>query len=115
MGERTKWKSFLEEYLAERDTVKVVFHLVDSRLDAVEAVDEEIMRTVRDMVASRPWRYVLVLTKADKLLRSAATEQVLDRHADNVRAKLVEVLGPDLAVSTPIVITSSVSKRGRDL
>ncbi|KAH8073329.1 GTP binding protein [Aureococcus anophagefferens] len=56
-----------------------------------------------------PLRPVLVLTKADK----KDSKVSLDAQA-RLRADLAAATSPDRAATTPIVVTSAVSKRGRD-
>ena len=89
-------------YFHERETLKVIFHLVDSRHGPV-AQDFEIMR----LMASIPDRvkYVVCLTKADKRdnrYREAAFA-VKDAFAET---------GCD--PQTPVLLTSSTSRLGRD-
>jgi GTP-binding protein EngB required for normal cell division len=48
---RAKWAGFMREYLYERATLKVVFHLVDSRTGPV-AADEELMRVMAGLLLS---------------------------------------------------------------
>jgi GTP-binding protein EngB required for normal cell division len=89
---------------------QVVFHLVDSRHGPV-AADEELMRLVAK--CPRPLTYVIVLTKADKKDSAAAEKSLgLKRSVESVRAKLAENgLSP---TATPVLLTSSVSRLGRD-
>jgi GTP-binding protein EngB required for normal cell division len=89
---------------------QVVFHLVDSRHGPV-AADEELMRLVAK--CPRPLTYVIVLTKADKKDSAAAEKSLgLKRSLESVRAKLAENgLSP---TATPVLLTSSVSRLGRD-
>ena len=56
-----------------------------------------------------PLRPVLVLTKADK----KDSKVSLDAQA-RLRADLAAATSADRAANTPIVVTSAVSKRGRD-
>lgn len=88
----------------------MIFHLIDSRHGPV-AADEELMKLVAD--SPRPLTYVMVLTKADKKDSAAAEKSMgLKRSIEALRGKLASNgLNPS---TTPIVLTSSVSRLGRD-
>ncbi|KAK7237912.1 GTP binding protein [Aureococcus anophagefferens] len=111
---RDAWAALLERYLAERADVVVVLHLVDARVGAQPTDAELFALTARCDAARRdrglePLRPVLVLTKADK----KDSKVSLDAQA-RLRADLAAATSPDRAATTPIVVTSAVSKRGRD-
>ena len=61
---REGWLSLLKEFVKTRQTLKVVFHLVDARHGLLQADEEclNILTELPDRVA-----YVIVLTKVDKL------------------------------------------------
>ena len=112
----------------------MVFHLIDSRHGPV-AEDLEVMRLMAPLLCSDdsgalstncgpagvskpPFQYVMVLTKADKkdshkaLVRAAGGRSLA---ADAIRGALVESgFAPEAAAQVPVVLTSSVSRRGRD-
>ena len=111
---RDAWAALLERYLAERADVVVVLHLVDARVGAQPTDAELFALTARCDAARRdrglePLRPVLVLTKADK----KDSKVSLDAQA-RLRADLAAATSADRAANTPIVVTSAVSKRGRD-
>jgi len=133
-AQRNKWLELMNSYLCERETLKVVFHLIDSRHGPV-AEDLEVMRLMAPLLCSDdsgalstncgpagvrkpPFQYVMVLTKADKkdshkaLVRAAGGRSLA---ADAIRGALVESgFAPEAAAQVPVVLTSSVSRRGRD-
>lgn len=97
--QRAKWGQFIGEYLTGRETLRVVFHLVDSRHPPTQ-LDEDVMALMR----GSPIPYIIALTKTDKLSGNqqqksvAAVEQVLRRGAMEV----------------PLILTSAKTGRGRD-
>mmetsp|Transcript_23589 Transcript_23589/g.69018 ORF Transcript_23589/g.69018 Transcript_23589/m.69018 type:complete len:551 (-) Transcript_23589:35-1687(-) len=99
---RQRWLDFMKQYFQERKTLRVVFHLVDSRHGPV-AQDEEVMQVVSALPPGTS--YVVVLTKADK--RGKDYEE-----AAGLVRKALERAG--CRTSAPIVLTSSDSKFGRD-
>lgn len=115
-GARRDWQHLLQRYLSEHAPLAVVLHLVDSRVGA-QRVDLDIFAMLKRAIADRDGtdlpslRYVLVLTKADK--REAVRNLASTAEAD-LRIKLASVLGDRVAADTPILVTSSVTKRGRD-
>ena len=96
--ERARWGRFIGRYLQEREPLRVVFHLVDSRHPPT-ALDRDIMAWMRASPAS----YVIALTKTDKLSGNGRTK--------SVRA-VEEALEP-LAMEVPVVLTSAEDGRGR--
>ena len=96
--ERARWGHFIGRYLQEREPLRVVFHLVDSRHPPT-ALDRDIMAWMRASPAS----YVIALTKTDKLSGNGRVK--------SVRA-VEEALEP-LAMEVPVVLTSAEDGRGR--
>ena len=98
-AERARWLALIERYLGEREALRLVVHLVDSRHPPM-ALDEAVMAAMEDS----PARYVVALTKADKLSKNeqakavAATTEALRRN------------GRDAA----LVLTSARTALGRD-
>ena len=97
--ERERWGRLIGQYLQEREGLRVVFHLVDSRHPPT-ALDRDIMAWMRESPAS----YVIALTKADKLSGNGRAKSVLT---------VKKTLEP-LAMEVPIVLTSAQDGRGRD-
>lgn len=98
-AQRNRWGRFIGSYLSEREPLRGVFHLIDSRHPPT-ALDMDVLATMR----GSPTPYVIILTKTDKLSGNlrvksrAAVEQVLRKAAMDV----------------PVVMTSAKDKRGRD-
>ena len=97
---REMWIKFMSEYFYERQELKLIFHLVDSRHGPAQT-DLDIMQ----MMSKLPARvgYVVVLTKADK--------KESEYKAEGVRRALREA---GCEQGTPIVFTSSVTNKGRE-
>mmetsp|Transcript_113083 Transcript_113083/g.200527 ORF Transcript_113083/g.200527 Transcript_113083/m.200527 type:complete len:608 (+) Transcript_113083:46-1869(+) len=107
---RDGWAAFFEEYTAQREQLKVVMHLVDSR-DGIQPVDIQIMEMLRDAapVATGPdgqcrWEYVIVLTKSDK------RDSRCRKTRESIQQALEEVGG---LTPSAIIDTSSKDKTGR--
>lgn len=94
---REKWAALIEQYLAERPTLRAVIHLVDSRHPPM-AQDEDLM----DFMRGSDVPYVIALTKADKLSGNQRSQTV-----QRLKKKLA-----DVGRSVPIVLTSSKKGRG---
>ena len=96
---RNEWTKLIVRYLTERKSLRVIFHLIDSRHAPTER-DEAVMELMRESVAP----HVIVLTKADKLSGNERTRSM---------ARMQRVL-TSLAIETPVVVTSAKTKRGRE-
>ncbi|MCY3488097.1 MAG: ribosome biogenesis GTP-binding protein YihA/YsxC [Bacteroidetes bacterium] len=95
---RAQWRRNIVAYLTQRDSLRAVLHLVDSRHPPTD-LDKEVMLLLRETHAER----FLVLTKADKL--SGNTIQWSIRTAQ-------EALSAQ-GVELPIIVSSVVDRRGR--
>ncbi|PEN13364.1 GTP-binding protein [Longibacter salinarum] len=94
---REKWANLIEQYLDERQTLRAVVHLIDSRHPPMEQ-DEDLI----DFMRGSDVPYLIALTKADKL-------------SGNERFKTVQRLEKrleEVGRSVPIILTSSKSGRG---
>lgn len=100
-----EWLRFMGQYFRHRTSLRMVFHLVDGRHGALED-DEELMRQMAACGRSRG-EYVVVLTKMDKMDKQKVKRSVLDK----IEAALQRNGCGD---ETPIVLTSSASRLGRD-
>lgn len=60
---RKDWIAFLELYLSTRPSLKVLFHLVDSR-HGVSKDDKDLMKLYASSKCAA--KYVIILTKVDK-------------------------------------------------
>jgi GTP-binding protein len=64
VDQKDKWAMFFEDYVSERDSLRVIFHLIDSRHGPL-AQDLKIMDAITQRLPHHV-SYVVVLTKADK-------------------------------------------------
>ena len=97
--ERERWGRLIGQYLQEREGLRVVFHLVDSRHPPT-ALDRDIMAWMRES----PANYIIALTKTDKLSGNGRAKSV----------RTVEKALAPLAMEVPIILTSAQDGRGRD-
>ncbi|MEX1054747.1 MAG: ribosome biogenesis GTP-binding protein YihA/YsxC [Rhodothermales bacterium] len=97
--ERERWGKFIGRYLAERETLRLVVHLVDSRHPPT-ALDLDVMSLMRG--SNVP--YVIALTKTDKLSGNERSKSLRD----------VEKVLEGFAMEVPIIQTSSKTRRGRE-
>jgi GTP-binding protein len=107
---------FLSVYTSQRKSLRVVFHLIDSRHGATD-YDATIMNQMSRSL-SKTVTYVIVLTKADKTLKgsmlaisatdpvSSVSRKILDQVRSTMKSQGIE--------NAPVVLTSAESKLGRD-
>lgn len=96
--ERDRWATLIGRYAMERESLRLLLHLVDSRHPPT-ALDRAVMASVR------PERYALVLTKADKLSGNGRV----------VALKAAKAALADHGLShAPLVVTSSETGMGMD-
>eukprot|EP00903_Cladosiphon_okamuranus_P009791 g9308.t1 len=100
--QRNEWSTLFRSYITRRSSLRVLFHLIDGRHGPV-GQDHTIMKLMAELPNTA--RYVVVLTKADKSDNSVSG-QVLDGVVSALREAGVS--------RTPVVLTSSSSKLGRD-
>mmetsp|Transcript_23051 Transcript_23051/g.32478 ORF Transcript_23051/g.32478 Transcript_23051/m.32478 type:complete len:616 (-) Transcript_23051:322-2169(-) len=109
--QRKLWSDFLSDYLKNRSTLRVVFHLIDARHGPLED-DTNIMKQIGTILPNNV-KYVVVLTKADKNVKNANT-----KNAGKVSRTVVEDVRKALKDSnigkTPLILTSAETKLGRD-
>jgi GTP-binding protein len=98
------WLKFMDDYLAQRTSLEVVFHLIDGRHGAL-ADDEQLMSKIGKGRFSG--QYVIVITKVDKLEKQKVRNIILDK----TRLALKQ---NGCSSSTPILLTSSATRLGRD-
>ncbi len=96
---RLLWSRLIERYLAEREPLALVLHLVDIRHEPL-AVDLEIMA----FVAEQQLPYAVVLTKSDKVKRGRQAE---------ARRELDLALREAGLGAVPVAITSAEKGLGR--
>ena len=103
---RTKkesWIDLLIQYTSERDTLKALFHLVDSRHGILDADTQcfSILKSLPEHV-----KYIVVLTKFDKLLSDDL------RRTASVVDKIKQETLKYTERNVPILFTSSESRIG---
>jgi len=96
--QRAKWQKTIGHYLTERETLKVVFQLVDARHKPT-ALDEEVMILLKES----PAEHVVVLTKSDKLSGNERQKAITRVH---------KTMAP-LGLERPVLLTSAEDGRGR--
>ncbi|CAN8072685.1 unnamed protein product [Agarophyton chilense] len=101
---KEEWLRFMRTYLKSRTSLSLVFHLIDGRHGALRD-DEELMEEIANHAGQL--EYVVVLTKMDKLDRQKAKREILE----SIRRSLVR---NRCSADTPIVLTSSSTRLGRD-
>lgn len=98
--QRSGWLELLRAYVKERRSLKVLFHLVDSRHGLLEA-DVQCLELLQDLPDNV--QYVLVLTKADKRGGGGSAMMV---------QKLRQELLSRTSKPVPIILTSSENRTG---
>ncbi|KAL7551254.1 hypothetical protein ACHAWF_014444 [Thalassiosira exigua] len=115
--QRQQWSDFMDEYLQQRETLRVIFHLIDARHGPTEE-DGRIMRQVGRIIGSQQQKnnakYVIVLTKADKNVKGANSEKNPGKVTESVRDKLINTMKANQVGFAPIVLTSAETRLGRD-
>lgn len=109
--QRQQWSDFMDEYLANRRNLRVVFHLVDARHGPTDE-DERIMKKVGEILPKKA-TYVVVMTKADKNVKKSSTKNPGKVSKDVVSA-LRDTMNANKVGNSPIILTSSETKLGRD-
>lgn len=109
--QRQEWAAFMKEYIAKRSTLRVLFHLIDGR-HGPSTEDALIMRQVSESISSSA-TYVVLLTKADKNVKSASTKNSGKVSAD-VMNRLREAMSQNGVKNAPVILTSAETKLGRD-
>lgn len=96
--QRAAWQKTIGNYVRSRESLRVVFHLIDSR-HPPSAIDQEILHLLKQSRAIP----IILLTKSDKLSGNHRHKAVLSaRH-------LLE----QVEFEVPIVLTSAKDGRGR--
>jgi ribosome biogenesis GTP-binding protein YsxC/EngB len=114
------WTSLLQRYLAVRDSLGVVLHLVDSRhgltpidkslIDmGVRAAKERQAAASSSSSSSSLFKYCVVLTKCDRAQEKALRATLKD--VQESVAGLSDSLG---GAEVQIIVSSAVERRGRD-
>lgn len=121
--QRNEWLTFMHEYLTHRKTLKVVFHLIDSRHGPTDE-DAVIMKQVADTLLDkkRSVSYVIVLTKSDKNVKGGGggtAEAQKKRRPGKVSGAVMTMVrdtmrDSGIANTAPIILSSAETKLGRD-
>lgn len=98
-AQRAKWMQLIGRYVTERESLGVVFHLIDSRHPPTK-LDEELLALLR----GGPVPYVLLLTKADKL----------GKNQQRSRAAQLKKRLAGMGLDLPVVLTSAEEKEGAE-
>lgn len=101
---QAEWLEFMVQYLEGRKNLAVVLHLIDGR-HGIKVDDFDLMHLVGSGRCGA--EYVVVLTKMDKLDKQKAKSSVVDE----IRSAFVREGVPE---ETPIILSSSLTKLGRD-
>eukprot|EP00934_Nitzschia_sp_Nitz4_P004213 Nitzschia sp. Nitz4//scaffold70_size99833//67444//69394//NITZ4_004602-RA/size99833-snap-gene-0.135-mRNA-1//1//CDS//3329557156//4203//frame0 len=109
--ERTKWADFMKSYLAGRERLKVVFHLIDGRHGPI-AEDATIMRFVSENLR-KGVAYVIVLTKADKNVNKVSKVEHSGAIKGDIMTKLKDQMKENGVAKAWILITSARTRLGR--
>lgn len=94
---RDRWGRLIGRYVSERDPLKVLIHLVDSR-HLPTALDRDVIQLLKG--SDLP--YVIALTKSDKLSGN---------HRTKAERRMRDVLA-EYGIEAPVVLTSAQTKRG---
>jgi GTP-binding protein len=97
--ERDRWGKDIQLYLLKRDTLKLIFHLVDSRHDPTK-LDEDFFF----WMASNMKPFAVILTKSDKLSANKLRSSV----------KKVEKVLAQMNIEVPVLPCSAQSGDGID-
>lgn len=108
--QKQKWADFMGDYIQNRKTLKVLFHLVDARHGATKE-DERIMKQVGQLLPSRA-KYVVVLTKADKNVKG--TKKNTGKVDPDVMRSLRQTMKENKVKNAPVILTSADTRLGRD-
>ena len=109
--QRRVWLDFMDEYLSERPTLRVIFHLIDGRLGPTED-DAETMKRVGTALNPTA-QYVIVLTKADKNVKGSKKKDS-GRVSESIMQNLRQTMNSNGVGRSPILVTSAETKLGRD-
>jgi GTP-binding protein len=110
--QRRAWIEFMAEYLSERRTLRVVFHLIDGRIGPTED-DAETMKRVGAGLKHSAAQYVVVLTKADKNVKGSIKKDS-GRVSRDLLQGLRQTMNDNGIGKAPIIVTSAETKLGRD-
>ncbi|MCH7343337.1 ribosome biogenesis GTP-binding protein YihA/YsxC [Pelomonas sp. CA6] len=101
---KLRWQRVMADYLAQREALRGVVLMVDSRLGLTD-LDQQLLEFVAERVADGEVRLLVLLTKADKLNRKEAQAMLV---------KVQDQLAPMATEAADIGVTlfSALSKQG---
>lgn len=104
-AQRQLWLDLLNTYVTKRPSLRVLFHLIDSRHGVLDADREcfELLNALPSYV-----QYVVVLTKLDKNRSNRVSEGIIRGIERELTARTSETF----ASLVPVIATSSESKEG---
>ena len=126
--QKVQWIEFLHNYLLNRISLKVIFHLIDSRIGPTDD-DAAMMNEIGTYLPTNRVTYVIILTKADKNIKKTSTntittgttaqqiqnqQQRRGKVSKNIMTKLRTVMQTNNVGNAPIILSSSETKLGRD-
>ncbi|KAL7532880.1 hypothetical protein ACHAXR_006650 [Thalassiosira sp. AJA248-18] len=115
--QRQQWSDFMDKYFLQRETLRVIFHLIDARHGPTDE-DCKIMQKVSTIIGSKEQqnnaKYIIILTKADKNVKNASSQRNPGKVTESVRDKLVDTMKANGVGYAPIVLTSAETRLGRD-
>ena len=97
--QREAWQRLIGRYVTEREELRIIFHLIDSRHEPTR-LDEELIEILRGGPVPR----VILLTKSDKL----------PKNQQRIRVAQVQKHLAGVGVEVPVVLTSAEKKTGMD-
>ena len=97
--QRAEWQRLIGRYVTEREELRIIFHLIDSRHEPTR-LDDELIEILRGSPVPR----VILLTKSDKL----------PKNQQRIRVAQVQKHLAGVGVEVPVVLTSAEKKTGMD-
>lgn len=97
--ERERWGRDIRDYLLDRETIRLVVHLVDIRHEPSK-LDEEFFY----WLGSNRMPFIVVLSKGDKISHNKGQQS---------KARIVRILN-DMNIEVPTIISSAEKKTGID-
>ncbi|MEM1127157.1 MAG: ribosome biogenesis GTP-binding protein YihA/YsxC [Bacteroidota bacterium] len=96
---RAQWAQLIVNYLEQREPLRLVVHLIDSRHPPT-ALDRDVI----DFMRGGRVPYLIALTKVDKLSGNQRTQSV----------RTVQKVLRAVHLEAPVLLTSAQDRRGRD-
>ena len=97
--QRAAWQRLIGEYVTEREELRIIFHLIDSRHEPTR-LDDELIEIMRGSPVPR----VILLAKSDKL----------PKNKQRIRVSQVQKRLAATGVEFPVILTSAEKKTGMD-